>query len=283
MVRKLDTSDFRAIRMVLEGSDFALVASDREAPSDLVDPAVWHGIMDIADDVAITTTEWQGSRIDLLHGLWGDWIQVSPTGGIVGNAMFDCSDDMAASLFCLMHGFYKQAIGALRAALETMTFACVCELKKDQQRWESWQAGDDFQFARIRQELRILSIFKTQEIRSQASVGQTLFADRNGQYTGGWATDLYARLSSYIHGRGDTTNTNLWDSNGPIYSARGMKVSYNCFLETYALLLLMAKTALRSLTMPSKANLLFDAANAKDFLSPADRPLCVSLGAELFE
>lgn len=283
MVRKLDTSDFRAIRMVLESSDFALVASNREPPGDLIEPDVWHGIMDIADNVAITTTEWQGSRIGLLYGLCADWIHVSPEGGIVGNVMFDCADDMAASLFCLMHGYYKQAIGALRAALEGMTFACICELKGEGQRWKMWQAGEDFRFARIRQELRKVPIFQEQEEESQETVGQTLFADRSGSYGGGWVTGLYARLSSYIHGRGDTANSNLWESNGPIYSARGMKASYTCFLETYALLLLMAKTAFPDLAMPPQASLLFDEVNAKSFLSRADRPLCVSLGAKLFK
>ena len=57
MVRKLNATDFRARRMVLEPDDFALTDSEPEpAPTDLVDPTVWHGIMDIADDVAIRTT-----------------------------------------------------------------------------------------------------------------------------------------------------------------------------------------------------------------------------------
>ena len=47
MVRKLNATDFRARRMVLEPDDFALTDGELEPmPADLVsDRTVWHGIM----------------------------------------------------------------------------------------------------------------------------------------------------------------------------------------------------------------------------------------------
>lgn len=57
MVRKLPAADFRARCMVLGSDDFALNdGSPEPAPTELVDEKIWHGIMDIADDVAIRTT-----------------------------------------------------------------------------------------------------------------------------------------------------------------------------------------------------------------------------------
>jgi len=57
MVKELPLTDFRAVRRVLEPSDFALVDDGPEPPpSDLVSENAWHSIMDLPDDVAIRTT-----------------------------------------------------------------------------------------------------------------------------------------------------------------------------------------------------------------------------------
>ena len=186
MVRKLDPSDFRAFRMVLEPDDFALGDDEPDTPpADLVDEKVWHGIMDIADDVAIRTTSYQGSRIGLLHELWGDWLEVMPEAGIVSEAMLDCSDDFAASMLSLIHGFYKQAIATLRSALETMVFACACQLAGDQKRWEEWQKGEELRFGDTRARIRAAAPIKALEDRAKAATGQTIFADRSSTYQGG--------------------------------------------------------------------------------------------------
>jgi hypothetical protein len=81
MVRKLPATDFRARRMVLEPNDFGQTDGKPDTgPTDLVDLAVWHSIMDIADDVAIRTTSHQGSRIGLLHELWARGWRSCPKG-----------------------------------------------------------------------------------------------------------------------------------------------------------------------------------------------------------
>lgn len=283
MVRKLPAADFRARRMVLEPDDFALNdGSPEPVPTDLVEEKVWHGIMDIADDVAIRTTSHQGSRVGLLYELWGGWLEAVPEKSMVGYAMLDCSDDFAASILSLLHGFYKQAITTLRSALETMVLACACQVTRDTAGWEDWEAGKQFDFARTRHRLRASPIFKGLEDRAQAAVGQTLFADRKGAYLGGWVTSLYGRLSNHTHSRGDTSNAAMWRSNGPIYSAVGMRISYHSYLETYAALMLMAKAAVPTLTLPSDAEVLFSHESRKRYLRKEDRKLCAFLKREVF-
>ncbi len=283
MVRKLSAADFRARRMVLEPDDFALNdGSPEPVLTDLVEEKVWHGIMDIADDVAIRTTSHQGSRIGLLYELWGGWLKAVPEKSMVGYAMLDCSDDFAASILSLLHGFYKQAIATLRSALETMVLACACQVTGDTAGWEDWEAGKQFDFARTRHRLRASPIFKGLEDRAQAAVGQTLFADRKCAYLGGWVTSLYGRLSNQIHSRGDTSNASMWRSNGPIYSAVGMRISYHSYLETYAALMLMAKAAVPTLTLPSDAEVLFSHESCKRYLRKEDRKLCAFLKREIF-
>jgi hypothetical protein len=119
MTRPLDLEDFRAIRKVLEPTDFALGSEDPDPPpTDLIPIAVWDGIMTLPGDVAIRTTSYQGDRIALLYELWSDWIRVMPHRGFLSVCMLDAADDFAAALFNLLHGFYKQAIAALRNALD---------------------------------------------------------------------------------------------------------------------------------------------------------------------
>ena len=284
MVRKLEATDFRARRMVLEPDDFALTDGKPEpAPTDLVSPKVWHGIMDIADDVAIRTTSDQGSRIGFLYELWGAWLEAMPTGCIVGYAMRECSDDFASSIVSILHGFYRQAVGTLRSALETMVFACLCQITSGQKIWRAWESGkEEINFRKIRHRLRQESGIIALEDRAKAATGRTMFADKNRPDPGGWATSLHSHLSNFIHASGDLSNGRIWESNGPVYSGRGMTISYHSYLETYALLLLLAKIAHPSLPMPRGADILFAYDSRRRYLRQPDRRLCGFIKREVF-
>ncbi len=62
--------------------------------------------------------------------------------------MLDTFDALQASLFNMVHGFYKEAIAALRNALETMTFAATCAVANDSTAWEGWAGGDELWFSK---------------------------------------------------------------------------------------------------------------------------------------
>ncbi len=276
MVRKLEADDFRAIRMVLEPDDFALTDGEPQPPpSDLVDSEVWHGIMDIADDVAVRTTSHQGSRIEVLYEIWGEWIEALPNGGVLSYAMLECSEDFAASMFTLLHGFYRQSIGTLRSALEITVFACLCRVTNDLQKWKEFEDGRaEIEFGKCRHALRQVSSIKALEERARSVTRRTLFADRNGADPGGWVTSLYSRLSQYIHAGGTTSNGSMWESNGPVYSAQGMKAAYHCYLETYALLLLLVNIADKTVEIPGKVRYLFSYDSRRRYLPVEFRKLC---------
>ncbi|MCA3774050.1 MAG: hypothetical protein IN818_03430, partial [Cutibacterium sp.] len=150
MVRLLAFDDFRAHRKVLDSDDFALTDGEPDPPPrDLVSQEVWDGIMTLPDDVVIRTTSHLGEWVELLYDLWGGWINSLPRRSIVTQAMLDCADDFSAALFNLVHGYYKQAIAALRNALETMVLACECTLSGTVETWHEWQDGKEIAFRKI--------------------------------------------------------------------------------------------------------------------------------------
>lgn len=76
--------------------------------------------------------------------------------------------------------------------------------------------------------------------------------------------------------------TPIWESNGPIYSGRGMKIDYHSYLESYALLLLLAKIAHPSLAMPPVADALLAYDSHRRYLRQPDRTLCGFVKREIF-
>jgi hypothetical protein len=197
--------------------------------------------------------------------------------------MLDCSDDFAASILSLLQGFYRQAVGTLRSALETMVFACLCQLTNDQRGWRAWEAGkEEINFVQSRHRLRQTSAVKALEDRAKTTTGRTMFADKNRPDPGGWATSLHSHLSNFIHARGNLSNARIWRSNGPIYSARGMRTGYHSYLETYVLLLLLARIAHPSLAMTREADILFAYDSRRRYLRKLDRKLCGFIKREVF-
>jgi len=119
MVKDLPLSDFRAVRRVLESSDFALVDDGPEAPpSDLISEKAWHSIMELPGDVAIRTTSHQGTRINTLALLTSAWTEAfPPSPSIILHGMLDGFDAFQASLFNVVHGFYRRL--SLRSAMRS--------------------------------------------------------------------------------------------------------------------------------------------------------------------
>jgi hypothetical protein len=272
MVCKLDANDFRAARYVLEPDDFALSDGPDRPPTDLIDETAWRGIMDLPGDVAIRTTSYQGKRAAILHDLLGAWVEAMPEKpDIVADGMSDAADNFQAATFNLVHGFYKEAIAALRSALETMTFAVSCQLSNNEEVWQRWRDGNELSFGRQCDRAQKLPPLDLLERRAREVNGTSIFAGQDGSGRNAWARNLYRRLSEYVHARG--TNTSLWKSNGPIYSAQGFALSYHFFLETFALTFILAKVALPTLS-PGAAHHIFTDENRKHYLDAVYCQVC---------
>lgn len=283
MVCRLEDGDFRAHRKVLEPDDFALSdGKSDQPPTDLISADAWDGIMTLPDDVAIRTTNHEGSRVSLLHELWEGWISVLPEGGVLSEAALDVSDDLAASTFNIVHGYYKQAIATLRSALETMMLASSCELSGSMDVWLDWKLGSELKFNDANRNLAVLpKIAKYDaDVRSRAGVG--MFINPTNQNEKNWVRNLYKRLCGFSHASGDKANFDLWKSNGPVYSASGMKLSYCFYLETYTAMLLLARLTRDNFPLPPAAKVLFHDESLPQFIVDPFTVVCSDYHATLF-
>ena len=67
MPKKMSLRDFRAVRTVLEASDFAHAPGPAERPvKDLIDKAVWEDIQTLPETVAVFTSSDHGTQLSLL-------------------------------------------------------------------------------------------------------------------------------------------------------------------------------------------------------------------------
>jgi len=272
----LPLSDFRAVRRVLESSDFALVDDGPEAPpSDLISEKAWHSIMELPGDVAIRTTSHQGTRINTLALLTSAWTEAfPPSPSIILHGMLDGFDAFQASLFNVVHGFYKEAIAALRNALETMVFAATCSLANDITAWEGWLLGDEIWFAKQCRRLRHLSPVDALDRKAQDTLAVSIFIGDDGQGRNAWARNLYRRQCEFAHARGNASNQELWDSTGPIYSAKGFRMAFRTFLETHALCLLLAKIGEPKLIYTEAAKDALKTVNVNKYLDAPYSKVC---------
>lgn len=287
MVRHLDASDFRAHRKVLEPDDFALTDGEPDpAPSDLVSEEVWDGIMTLPDDVAIRTTSHLGEWVELLHDLWGGWVdslphRSNPRQSIITDAMLDCADDFSAALFNLVHGYYKQAISALRSSLETTVIASESSLSGSVDAWRAWQGGKEAGFSKVLTKLANNARFIEVEAKVRSLTGGGLFPESMNKDGIAWARNLYQRLSNFSHARGDSTNGVLWESTGPIYSEKGMRTACYLYLETYVLQILLMKVTLQRFRVPRASLHLFSLDSLRVFCPDPFPLICESYAIEM--
>jgi len=117
--KPLSLDDFRAVRIVLDPENFAFSSGEEPPPSDPVDEGTWHGITVLPGDVSIRTSNHHGGLLKILYDLWAAWIEaVGWDQDPLYDTILDAADEFQAVTFNALHGYYRQAIGCLRNALE---------------------------------------------------------------------------------------------------------------------------------------------------------------------
>lgn len=163
--------DFRENRRKLPPGSFAIEPENGRPASDPIDQSTWQSVTGLPDDVSIRTSDHHGTVIRRAHDCWGDWISLvldiqslcdDPMDDSLAVAAMNVTDELQVSVYLALTGFYRQAIGSLRAALEGMLAALYFSAVSDQAAIDGWLAGTDegrVWVRKVRLELRELEPF----------------------------------------------------------------------------------------------------------------------------
>lgn len=245
MTKPLPLSDFRARRHMLEEHEYAF-GGEEIAPTDLIEQRVWDGITHLPDDIAIRISNHHGRQLKLLYTLESDWMGATgdPTNpDDLFHGMLDAADCFHCATFNLLHGYYRSALSDLRSALELVAVGAFGNLRPGDPVYLRRKAGSgDLAFPSCRKRLRGAA--------GEAPIAWFLKA-------GAWRERLYYDLCRYTHSRPDASDGSLWESNGPVYNGRAVRLTFEMTLCVYAVCYLLAKIGRASLAVPADSGIVF--------------------------
>ena len=237
----MPVNDFRAVRVVLEPDDFALGSEEPDPPpSDLIDEQTWRGITVFPDDVSIRTSNRNGTALAEVQTIWSNWITATEHGlGKLFDPMLDAGNDLQASIFNAVHGYYRCAFSCLRNVLELMIIGTHSTLTADGD--VVYKKGRDgrveIKFGSVCGQLSKARILQDLHKQLKTETNDSLFASvkESGGRAEGWSKRAYRHLCNYAHSRPGFAEADLWHSNGPIYVPKAFRNWYTAYLETTSL------------------------------------------------
>jgi hypothetical protein len=302
MAKPLPTEDFRAARIVLEPSDFALGSELPDSPPrDLISKEIWNHIVGLPNDVAIRTSNEFGSILKDLSDFQSELICVSlavqdlvtQSGSKVEDSpichvLMAATDELAASIYNSLTGYYRVAFSTLRNVVENVTIGLHLELSGDQHRFQSWLAGsEELKFGWAADNAPKNKAVRDFEARLEINIADNLFRQKAGTDPGGFARRLFVKLSKFTHGGPGFTDGDMWKSNGPVFVPAAFMDWATCFIQVYSVCLIachLAQPKLDRLGKWSKMSLeqLFNNASGKLNVKDDGTKLFQSLAAKFW-
>jgi hypothetical protein len=241
----LQDGDFRRLRRYLAPHLFAWPGEDNEPetyppPTDLVPEEQWDHLMILPTDVALKSSSYEGSIVSRLARLDSDWIFSWPEPGeapFMDEVSLLASEEFNALVFNALHGYYRQAIGCLRNALETLITAAGLAVTGNHELFNRWRNGEQqIAFGQARAWLRDSTLGR--QVESDAAP-HSVFGDGDSS----WTKSRYARLCAYAHSQAGYNNADFWESNGPVFVPSALIIVEQEFRETLALSYLLLRLA----------------------------------------
>lgn len=259
MSKPLPRSDFRAVRIVLETEEYALGPRKEPPPSDLIDKKTWHDIMTLPDSVSIRTSNHQGSLLKIMNDLLTVWTEfVERDQGPL--ALF-VAEELQAAIFNALYGYYRQAIGCLRNALEQVVIVTYCQVCDKSADYAHWQAGRvQISFDKACNGLARAPFIQPLEAHIRTTLDDSIFGQKTRTHTGGWARRMYSGLSDFLHPRPGSTNADMWKSNGPTHASGAFVSTAEKYIRAFALCLILVKLSRHSLSLPQDTLQVFEPA-----------------------
>ena len=265
MAKPLPKEDFRSMRIVLEPHDFAWGSENPERPpKDLILKETWKEIVSLPDDVAIRTSnnygqilkelsEFQYQLLDVLSAVReiakkaGADVNKSP----ICHVVFFAYEDLQASIYNALTGYYRIAFSALRNVLENFTVGLHLELLADSAQFEIWFKGNhssrDFLFGWGADNLPQHKSVSDLEEQLTKSAGDNFFRQRSPVDPGGFVRRLFGQFSKYVHGKPGCSHGDIWGSNGPVFVPDSLIDWAINFVQVYSFCLIACRLAYPSL------------------------------------
>ncbi len=237
----LDEGDFRASRRYLAPwlfADGGEEGSRYPPPDDLIDERSWDQVMTLPTDVALKSTSYEGALVERLSSLGSDWVFSWPEVGrapFVDEVALLAGEEFDALIFNATHGYYRQAIGCPRNALEVLIVAAGLAVTNNAALYQRWRTdGHEIGFGQARAWIRDSAV-GAQIDRDAAP--SSVFGDADTS----WTKARYAALCGYAHSRAGYNNADFWESNGPVFRPQALRVVESEFRETLALSYLLLR------------------------------------------
>jgi hypothetical protein len=248
-MKPLPKSDFRARRLMLEASDFAIARGKYAGPTNLIKKVTWESIVSLPDDVSIRTSDKYGSQLEEMWDHWGLWtrgvlgvqaLSKDPTESPTAIASCDATDEFQGATYCALTGYYRVAFSCLRNVLEQVTIGTRLALVPDLKFFADWQNESE----KIGFGWAADTIAKSPDVTALEKHLKTARADSLfAQNPKGLARRLFVELSKYTHGAAGFTDADRRDSNGPIFLPKVLLAWCVAALKTYAITLHELKLA----------------------------------------
>ena len=134
---------------------------------------------------------------------------------------------------------------SLRAIVENITIALQLELSRDRKKYRAWLDGDqELKFGNAASQVHVDPRVAPIETHLVGRIGNDLFRQKHGAQRHGHVRELFSTLSKYAHAHPGYTDFDLWESSGPVFSARAFVEWANAFAATYAFAVLALRLGL---------------------------------------
>jgi hypothetical protein len=260
MAKPLPSDDFRSVRIVLEPDDFAVGSEEPDPPPcDLIPKETWDHLVTLSDDVSVRTSNRFGTLLKDLSELEHEFvcvvlaiqesvadIRLSP----IAHAGSMVCADYQASIFSALTGYYRLAFTALRSVVENMAVGMHLELSSDQTRFQQWLGGEALSLGWAADLAPGNAAVAGLEAYLRNQTQDDFFRQRRTlrpNDDGGFARRLFGTLSRYTHGGPGFSDSDLRQSNGPIFVGKVFLDWAVSYVQTLAFSLIACKLAMPTL------------------------------------
>jgi hypothetical protein len=176
----------------------------------------------LPDNVSITTSDHHGTELKAMYELWASFIEsLGDKQDVMWHTMLDMADELQASLFNSLCGYYRVASACLRSALELATIGVYFQLCSGLSEYLEWRKGKcEASFGMACDHLLRRPRIQPIEDYIKLKMDYSIFGQRSSNTQSGWARKLYSELSEYTHSRLAHSFAKMWEMITPTMTTK---------------------------------------------------------------